>query len=81
MDSNNLVICLGPGFVGGLGIAKEKLEMCRVPGTIARSATEWRKETNTVGGVLKVMIDWYVLSPLSCRPNRLTRSSQLPRDL
>lgn len=79
MDSNNLVICLGPGFVGGLGIAKAELEMCRVPRTIARSATERRKETNTVGGMLKVMIEWCALSLSSLR--QLTFSSQLPRDL
>ncbi|KAI5480563.1 hypothetical protein MNV49_000259 [Pseudohyphozyma bogoriensis] len=58
MGADNLVICLAPGMVGGLGFAAEELEMCRVPGTMRRTEkARGKDETNTVGGVLRVMIE------------------------
>lgn len=61
MDSTNLVICLAPGMVGGLGASQDELEMCRVPGTMRRTEKKREKDDkNTVGGVLRVMIEAFV---------------------
>ncbi|KAK4706034.1 hypothetical protein P7C70_g182, partial [Phenoliferia sp. Uapishka_3] len=59
MDDNNLVICLCPGMVGGLGDMRDELEMCRVPGTQRGIIPGERKAggSNTVGGVLQVMLE------------------------
>ncbi|BGP20751.1 hypothetical protein JCM10213v2_008914 [Rhodosporidiobolus nylandii] len=61
MTSENLVVCLCPALIGGLGASREEVEMCRVPGMEVgsmRGLTE-RKDggRNTLGGVLRVMID------------------------
>ncbi|BGP03962.1 hypothetical protein NBRC10513v2_007703 [Rhodotorula toruloides] len=63
MTSSNLVICLCPALMGGLGASRDELEMCRVPGMEVGSMrgleTIKRRERagNTLGGVLKVLID------------------------
>lgn len=63
MTSSNLVICLCPAMMGGLGASRDELEMCRVPGMEVGSmrglATLKRRERagNTLGGVLRVLID------------------------
>ncbi|BGO96129.1 hypothetical protein JCM10020v2_007866 [Rhodotorula toruloides] len=63
MTSSNLVICLCPALMGGLGASRDELEMCRVPGMEVGSMrgleTIKRRERagNTLGGVLRVMID------------------------
>lgn len=68
MTSSNLVICLCPALMGGLGASRDELEMCRVPGMEVGSMrgleTIKRRERagNTLGGVLRVMIDRCVCS-------------------
>lgn len=59
MDVNNLVICLCPGMVGGLGDMRDELEMCRVPGTTRGFVPGVKKSggSNTIGGVLKILIE------------------------
>ncbi|BGP35855.1 hypothetical protein JCM10296v2_007707 [Rhodotorula toruloides] len=63
MTSSNLVICLCPALMGGLGASRDELEMCRVPGMEVGSMrgleTIKRRERagNTLGGVLRVLID------------------------
>ncbi|GAA5884349.1 hypothetical protein JCM6882_002239 [Rhodosporidiobolus microsporus] len=63
MTSDNLVICLCPALIGGLGASREEVEMCRVPGMEVGSMRGLKsvKESgrNTLGGVLRVMIDHY----------------------
>ncbi|GAA6017409.1 hypothetical protein JCM10207_005624 [Rhodosporidiobolus poonsookiae] len=63
MTSENLVICLCPALIGGLGASKEEIEMCRVPGMDVGSMRGLSKVSesgsNTLGGVLRVMIDHY----------------------
>ncbi|GAA6033599.1 hypothetical protein JCM8097_001476 [Rhodosporidiobolus ruineniae] len=63
MTSENLVICLCPGLIGGIGASREEVEMCRVPNMDVGSMRGMRKVSesgrNTVGGVLRVMIDHY----------------------
>ncbi|GAA5974664.1 hypothetical protein JCM11641_007047 [Rhodosporidiobolus odoratus] len=64
MTSENLVICLCPALIGGIGVSKQEVEMCRVPGMDMGSMRGMRKVNesgrNTLGGVLRVMIDNYV---------------------
>lgn len=67
MGSLNLVICLAPcligGIVGGGGTGegasgiKEEIEVCRVSGGTAGDGSGGGG--NTVGGVLKIMIERY----------------------
>ncbi|BGP28072.1 hypothetical protein JCM10295v2_007059 [Rhodotorula toruloides] len=63
MTSSNLVICLCPALMGGLGASRDELEMFRVPGMEVGSMrgleTLKRRERagNTLGGVLRVLID------------------------
>ncbi|BGP11868.1 hypothetical protein JCM10049v2_007788 [Rhodotorula toruloides] len=63
MTSSNLVICLCPALMGGLGASRDELEMCRVPGMEVGSMrgleTMKRRERagNTLGGVLRVLIE------------------------
>ncbi|GAA5869174.1 hypothetical protein JCM8547_005160 [Rhodosporidiobolus lusitaniae] len=63
MTSENLVICLVPGLIGGMGATKEEVEMCRVPGmntgSMKGNRTVNETGSNTLGGVLRVMIDHY----------------------
>ncbi|GAA5840200.1 hypothetical protein JCM11251_005944 [Rhodosporidiobolus azoricus] len=63
MTSENLVICLCPALIGGLVASREDIEMCRVPGMEVGTMRGLKsvKETgsNTLGGVLRVMIDHY----------------------
>lgn len=62
MTSTNLVLCICPAFVGGIGASLEDVEMCRVPGMDCGTMKGLRKEAagpqeNSIGGVLRVMID------------------------
>ncbi|GAA5967542.1 hypothetical protein JCM3765_007387 [Sporobolomyces pararoseus] len=66
MTSSNLVICLAPALIGGLvGGTAEEIKTIRVPGMVDMSGTvkgvpssqSSNKGTNTVGGVLKIMIE------------------------
>lgn len=63
MTAENLVICICPALVGGIGGSVEEVGMCRVPGMdvgtmrgLLRKEEENGVSKNTVGGVLKVMI-------------------------
>ncbi|GAA5840009.1 hypothetical protein JCM9279_005240 [Rhodotorula babjevae] len=64
MSSSNLVVCLCPALIGGLGDVPtmEEIEMCRVTSSNGTAtikgpggATSGRE--NTVGGVLRIMIE------------------------
>ncbi|GAA5983017.1 hypothetical protein JCM10908_006869 [Rhodotorula pacifica] len=66
MTASNLVICLCPALVGGIGPSEEEIEMCRVPGAekgsmrgVGSRETDQEGSTaaNTMGGVLKIMIE------------------------
>ncbi|GAA5874707.1 hypothetical protein JCM1840_000410 [Sporobolomyces johnsonii] len=63
MTADNLVICLCPALIGGIGASREEVEMCRVPGMEVgsmRGLKEVRESgRNTLGGVVKVMIEHY----------------------
>ncbi|GAA5944215.1 hypothetical protein JCM3775_007116 [Rhodotorula graminis] len=69
MTASNLVVCLCPALIGGLGEVPtmEEIEMCRVPGANGMATIRGVEGTvsgrgNTVGGVLKVMIErWHVM--------------------
>lgn len=75
MTSSNLVVCLCPALIGGLGDVPtmEEIEMCGLPcaggaATVKGAAGTASGRGNTVGGVLKVMIERCVtlaLSPIS----------------
>ncbi|KAG0660221.1 hypothetical protein C6P46_004675 [Rhodotorula mucilaginosa] len=62
MTAENLVICICPALVGGIGGSVEEVGMCRVPGVMEMGTMrglfreEEARSENTVGGVLKVMI-------------------------
>ena len=61
MTAENLVICICPALVGGIGGSVEEVGMCRVPGMDVGTMRGgiWKEEArseNTMGGVLKVMI-------------------------
>ena len=71
MSSSNLVVCLAPALIGGVEMGgmmsmSESFETCRIPGMVDMSGTVRgleggrKKGGNTVGGVLKVMIERYV---------------------
>ena len=71
MTTSNLVICLAPALIGGLiGGTVEEIKTLKVPGMVDMSGTvkgvpsssTTNKETNTVGGVLKIMIEKLVFS-------------------
>ncbi|GAA5916194.1 hypothetical protein JCM8208_000030 [Rhodotorula glutinis] len=64
MTPSNLVVCLCPALIGGLGDVPtvEEIEMCRVPGVVALAPSmsvggAVSGRGNTVGGVVKVMIE------------------------
>lgn len=62
MTAENLVICVCPALVGGIGGSVEEVRMCRVPGMDIGTMRGglWKEEArseNTAGGVLKVMIE------------------------
>ena len=63
MTAENLVICVCPALVGGIGGSAEEVGMFRVPGMDGGTMRGglWKEEArvseNTVGGVLKVMIE------------------------
>ncbi|GAA6063823.1 hypothetical protein JCM10212_002580 [Sporobolomyces blumeae] len=68
MTSSNLVICLCPALIGGVGgMQSQGIEACRVPGMetmrgggpfgSADQDSPTKAGRNTVGGVLKVMIE------------------------
>ncbi|GAA6050340.1 hypothetical protein JCM3770_002971 [Rhodotorula araucariae] len=66
MSPPNLVVCVCPALIGGLGDmpTREELEMCRVPevegvGAIPNLRRARDGGGNTVGGVLRVMIERY----------------------
>ncbi|BGP52176.1 hypothetical protein JCM10450v2_008147 [Rhodotorula kratochvilovae] len=77
MTPSNLVVCLCPALIGGLGDVptREEIEMCRVPGEVGMGTLKGlggarTGEGNTVGGVLRVMIERYDdLFPPSSRPD------------
>lgn len=54
MSSSNLVICVCPALVGGIGASQKDIAKCRLPdtGAVNPSLTE-----NTIGGVLRTMIE------------------------
>lgn len=65
MTAENLVICICPALVGGIGSGStlEEVGMCRVPGMdvgtmrgLSRKEEQTRVSENTMGGVLRVMI-------------------------
>lgn len=72
MGSSNLVVCLAPALIGGVemgGMMRESVETCRIPGMVDMTGSvrdfeglKGKKKMggNTVGGVLKVMIERYV---------------------
>lgn len=64
MTADNLVVCVCPGLLGGVGTGEEELEMCRVPGMemgsmrgLSGGGSKKDARSNTLGGVLKVMIE------------------------
>ncbi|GJN94265.1 hypothetical protein Rhopal_007339-T1 [Rhodotorula paludigena] len=65
MTSSNLVVCLCPALIGGVGASFDEIEMCRVRGMEVgsmRGMEQERREKekargNTLGGVLRVLID------------------------
>ncbi|GAA5822150.1 hypothetical protein JCM5353_006248 [Sporobolomyces roseus] len=71
MGSSNLVVCLAPALIGGVemgGMMRESVETCRIPGMVDMTGSvrdfeglKGKKKMggNTVGGVLKVMIERY----------------------
>ncbi|GAA5943363.1 uncharacterized protein JCM15063_002925 [Sporobolomyces koalae] len=64
MSSSNLVICLAPALIGGGGgmVGIEQIEACQIPrvtGTNESDPTLVRETPNSLGGVLKIMIESY----------------------
>ncbi|GAA5997444.1 uncharacterized protein JCM10292_000852 [Rhodotorula paludigena] len=65
MTSSNLVVCLCPALIGGVGASFDEIEMCRVRGMEVgsmRGMQQDRREKekargNTLGGVLRMLID------------------------
>ncbi|GAA5877916.1 hypothetical protein JCM3774_001769 [Rhodotorula dairenensis] len=60
MTASNLVICLCPALAGGIGASLEDIAKCRLAGSGSGSGTtRGLTDKNTIGGVLRVMIERY----------------------
>lgn len=74
MTSANLAVCICPALLGGVGASLEEVEMCRVPGMQvgtmrglqAAAEDEAKPKENSLGGVLRLMIDLYVSTGRAC---------------